>query len=417
MKAIIYIFSVSLLFAFWSCENSTAYIEPQYLDGSMLDNTTLIPEQTKNKLEGIYSVITGNDYFGKQLVLKWQGSKLAIFGSKEGSYFLLSGGEKDSVLLFEGTWKKMTTLETGLTRLKIDRNNGSINLMDSSGALQPFKISGSFGFDDNPNQNQLQLEYLRPFSDDVKNSNFLILAHRGGGRNSEQLGASENSVEIIAKAEQFGANGIEIDIKLSKDNVPILYHDVNVNLRLTQESPIQGHIEDFTFSQIRTFIRLTNGERIPSLHETLDFVLEHTTLKFVWLDMKSDRNSMPYVIPIQEAINQRAKDMGRDLLVAIGLPSEEMREHFISYPGFENIPSINEGSTDEVHKTNSYVWAPTWTQGPQTDLVRKMHEEGRIAITWTLDQGQFISKFINESKFDGVITNYPTIVAYYHYAK
>ena len=412
MRALIYISILTILGAIWSCDNSVGYMEPQYLDGSILKGSEEISQPIRNNLEGVYKVTRSGDFFGDQVVLKWRGDKLAIFGSKQGSYFLLNSGEKDSIFLFEGTWKKMQTLETGLLRLKIDENNGARQLWKNSLTSQSLRLKGSYGFENNPNQKKLTFEYLRPFSDEAKNSNFLILAHRGGGRNSEYLGASENSIEIIAKAEQYGANGIEIDIKLTKDNVPILYHDVNINLRLTQESPIQGPVKDFTFAQLRTFVRLRNGERIPSLRETLEFVLTQTNLRFVWLDMKSSRNSMPYVIPIQQDINRRANESGRDLVVCIGLPSEDMRTYFKTYPGFENIESINEG-----RETDSDVWAPRWTEGMQTELVEQMHNEGRIAITWTLDQIEFISKFINEGKFDGAISNYPTILAYYHYAK
>jgi len=414
MKILLYIFFIIVMSAIWSCDNSVGYMEPEYLDGSILDGSQDINQPVRNNLEGVYKVTRGGDFFGGQVVLKWRGDKLAVFGSKQGSYFLLNSGEKDSIFLFEGKWKKMQTLETGLLRLKIDGNNG---LWENSITSQTVRLKGSYGFENNPNQKELTLEYIRPFSDEVKNSNFLILAHRGGGRNSEYLGASENSVEIIAKAEQYGANGIEIDIKLTKDDVPILYHDVNINLRLTQESPIQGPVEDFTFAQLRTFVRLRNGERIPSLREALEYVLTHTNLRFVWLDMKSSRNSMPFVIPIQQDINRRAKESGRDLVVCIGLPSEDMRAYFKAYPGYENIESINEGTVNEVRETDSDVWAPRWTEGMQTELVEQMHSEGRIAITWTLDQIEFISKFINEGKFDGAISNYPTIVAYYHYAK
>ena len=417
MKKLFYISVVVIFSAMWSCDSSVGYMDPKYLDGSILDGTAEIDQNIRDNFEGVYKVTKGADFFGSQVVLKWRDDKAAIFGNKQGIYFIMDAGEKDSIFLFEGKWKKMQTLETGLVRLKIDKAGGARHIWNNTAADQSVILKGAYGFGDNPNQEEVEFHYLRPFSDEVKNSRFLILAHRGGGRNSEYLGASENTLEIIAKAEQFGANGIEIDIKLTKDNVPILYHDVNINLRLTQESPILGPVEDFTFPQLRTFVRLRNGERIPSLKETLEFVLTQTTLRFVWLDMKSSRNSMPYVIPIQQDINRRARESGRDLTVYIGLPSQEMREYFMAYPDYENIESINEGSVDEVRESNSHVWAPRWTEGMQTGLVREMHNEGRIAITWTLDQTEFISKYINESEFDGLITNFPTIAAYYHYAK
>jgi glycerophosphoryl diester phosphodiesterase len=46
-----------------------------------------------------------------------------------------------------------------------------------------------------------------------------------------------------------------------------------------------------------------------------------------------------------------------------------------------------------------------------------MHAEGRLAFTWTLDDANYIEEFINAGEFDGILTNYPTIVSYYHYIK
>ncbi len=70
--------------------------------------------------------------------------------------------------------------------------------------------------------NPLTLKYKRPFSEEVKQSDFDILAHRGGGRNSDYLGVSENSIEMINIAERFGTTGVEIDARLSKDGVPFI---------------------------------------------------------------------------------------------------------------------------------------------------------------------------------------------------
>jgi len=408
---------ILLLFIFNSCTQNIDLLEPEYTDGSILTGTTEIPEQIKNSLEGIYKISKGADNFGTEVAFKWHGEKLFVYGSNLGTYFTLNTGTQDTSFLFEGNWRHMRNVDVGLLRLKIGAEDGALNLWNNSVTPKSIKLIGSFGFNDNPNHKELKLEYHRPFSEEALNSNFLIVAHRGGVRNSDYIGTSENSIEMIARAEELGGNAIEIDIKLSKDNIPFLYHDRDINLRLVREAPIWGPIEDFTFPQIRTFIKLVNGETIPSLEEALEFVLIKTKLRFVWLDMKSEKNAMPIVIPIQQEIMRRAKEMGRDLVVAIGLPTEDKQKVFMQYPGYENIESINEREIKNVHETNSSVWGPRWTMGSQTDAVRQMHNEGRIAITWTVDQTEFIIKFIYESEFDGFVTNYPTIVAYYNYAR
>ncbi len=101
----------------------------------------------------------------------------------------------------------------------------------------------------------------------------------------------------------------------------------------------------------------------------------------------------------------------------VGLPTNFMLDNLLNYPDFENVLSLCELSLNDVRNANSQVWAPRWTLGLQTSSVQQMHIEGRRAFTWTLDQSQFISQFINESEFDGILTNHPTIVAFYHYAR
>ncbi|HEX9251156.1 MAG TPA: hypothetical protein VF870_02890, partial [Ignavibacteriaceae bacterium] len=174
--------------------------------------------------------------------------------------------------------------------------------------------------------------------------------------------------------------------------------------------------EDFTWAQLRTLVTLRNGEKIPSLREALNFVLEKTTIRAVWLDTK-DVDVIDSSIAIQHDILQRASDMGRDLKIVIGIPADDVYEKFISQPNYQNVPSLCELSTDKVVQANSLIWAPRWTQGLQTAEVQQMQAQGRKVFTWTLDDANYIEEFINEGEFDGILSNYPTIVSYYHYIK
>lgn len=394
-----------LILIIFACDFEVDIVDPQFSDESILIGTSEIPKETKSEIEGVYSVISADKKFGDELVLKWNNGKLSVFGSKLGVYFILDGGIKDSTLFFEGIWRYALNTETGLIRIQSTITSNSI------------KLNGLYGDENDSPDTELELTFERPFSEHVLENDYFIIAHRGGGRNSDYVGASENSLEILPFAELFGANGVEIDIKLSKDNIPFLYHDETINLRVTSDSPIWGDIEDFTFKQLSEFVILKNGERIPTLEETLNFILDETELKFVWLDMKSEKNTMPAVISIQQEILNKANDLGRDLEIFIGLPSEEKRDIFLEQNDFENITSLCELSIEDTRKTNSKIWAPRWTLGTQSNLVDIIHSEDRRAFTWTLDQADAISEFINVSKFDGILTNYPTIVSYYYYAQ
>ena len=47
-----------------------------------------------------------------------------------------------------------------------------------------------------------------------------IIAHRGVTRNDQ-----ENTIPAFHKAFSEGADGLEIDVRLSKDKKPIIFHD------------------------------------------------------------------------------------------------------------------------------------------------------------------------------------------------
>lgn len=414
MKIILILF-VSLLLIY-SCSNEVDITNPVIDPSNFLAQTTPLSPGSKLVMEGVYDVLEGKELLGDSVVVKWNRDRLSIFSEKNGGYLILNAGYLDSVIFFVGYWRYATNTETGVVSFYIPSDEGGSEIISGDTTAKTIKFIGEYGIGNGLADKSLNLKFKRDFSLKVKQSDFYILAHRGGGRNSDYLGVSENSIEMINIAERFGATGIEIDARLSKDGVPFIYHDHDINLRLVQKSLIWGKIEDFTWPQIRTLITLRYGSKIPSLREALEFVLEETTLRAVWLDTK-DVDVIPASIALQEEILQRAGTMGRDLKIYLGIPAQDIFDAFVAYPGHEEVPSLCELSIEQVRQANSQVWAPRWTQGIQTGEVQQMHVEGRKAFVWTLDETSYIQEFIKEGDFDGILTNYPTIVSYYHYIK
>jgi glycerophosphoryl diester phosphodiesterase len=414
MKKILILF-ISLLL-FYSCNNEVEVITPTVDPDNFLSQTTPLPENVKPIMDGVYEVTAGNELVGDQVVVKWNRDRLSIFSGKNGGYIVLESGYIGSDIYFFGYWRYATSTETGAVDFTIPANEGGSEILSGDTSFTTIKFIGNYGNENEPANKPITIKFKRPFSDEVKQSDFDILAHRGGGRNSDYLGVSENSIQMIEIAERFGTNGVEIDARLTKDGVPFIYHDSDINLRLCQKSLIWGNIEDFTWAQLRTLITLRNGEKIPSLRETLEYVLEETNIKVVWLDTK-DVDVVEASIELLTEINERAVNMGRNLKIYLGIPADDIYEKFLEQPNYRNVPSLVELSIDQVREANALVWAPRWTQGTQTSTVQQMQSEGRKVFTWTLDDASYIEKFINEGQFDGILTNYPTIVSYYHYIK
>ena len=46
-----------------------------------------------------------------------------------------------------------------------------------------------------------------------------------------------------------------------------------------------------------------------------------------------------------------------------------------------------------------------------------MKAAGLTVFVWTLDEPKFIQEFISQNNFDGILSNYSPVVAYYHYVE
>lgn len=376
----------------------------------------------RQAMEGVYSVTTGSEQFGEQVAVKWtyivNGSDtthyVSIFTGTDGGFFSMEGASQTDSLVVKGFWRKLVNVENGLARLSLKvKRNGRLQPYSSDLALgDTLVLNGMYGNQSADSFQPLTLTYRRP----LNKSPFAIMAHRGGGRTSDLLPASENSIEIIKLASRLGATGIEIDVRYTKDGVPILYHDNTLNLRLIQKNGLAGPIEEYTYQQLSSLVRLINGEKIPTLEEALETVISNTSLDFVWLDTKYI-GPMDKVQAIQQRFRQKALLARRNVRIVIGLPTTDALDSYEALSDKANTPILCELDTAITRRLNVRIWAPRWTLGSQTEEVKAMKAEGRTVFVWTLDEPEFIRKFVDENSFDGILSNYSPLVAYYHYVK
>ncbi len=409
------------LLVLFSCDVQDDWLleVPRFPDNSILTGADPLTDNCKYSLEGIFKVIDGSDLFGDTIVLKQTRDKVSLFGYKNASYFILDAGQKNSEILFEGYWRFAINDETGLARFHISNAD---RLISGDTTITDISIYGEFGEEQFAPVSPIKLQLIKKFSYRLRKDPFIIGAHRSGGRTSDKLPVSENSVAMINYTGYFGSNGIEIDVQLTKDKVPVLYHDPDLNIRLIQKGPLFGKISDYNFSQLRTMVRLIHGEPIPTLAEALDAVIANSNIKTVWLDMK-DAEIVDIVIPLQQTYLDKAIKEGRDLQILIGIPSEDIYNDFVAYPDYQSIPSLCELSPEKVSALNSKAWAFRWTQGLMEQEVIKMHGQGRKCLVWTLDVPAFIEIYATHGasdptrRLDGILTNYPTVLSYYHYVR
>lgn len=404
-----------------SCEvQQEWYAEPPHFEyGSILTGSQSLSDECLYSLEGIYKVTKGSDQFGDTLVLKRTGASVSLFGSKNIAYFVLGCGSVEKKILFEGYWRFAAGDQSGLARFYLP---GAAKLIEGDTVFSPVNIYGDFGDSGFGNVKEIKLQLISRFSGRLRNDKFIIGAHRSGGRTADRLPASENSVEMIGYTHHFGSNAIELDVRLTSDGMPVLYHDPDLNIRLVRKGPVMGNIRDYTWPQIQSMVTLIHGEKIPSLEQALEAALKNSAIKTVWLDMK-DPAALDAAITLQEHFLDKANTSGRDISILIGIPSEKVLEEFSKYPSKTSIPSLCELSPTSASLLQSKAWAFRWTEGIDEEKIIRMHGEGRKCLAWTLDVPEFTSIFISYGKddqkrrLDGILTNYPSLAAYYHYVR
>lgn len=407
-----------------SCKKTYEVIMPDTSQWELFNEPAAAPlnQITRNAMEGVYNVSDGADVFGELTALKWSyvfkdgdtAFHVSGFFGKDIAYFICEGKQLNGSILMNGYWRKMVSTETGVIRLTVNSADGADLLLSPTPVVTPGSIiiNAVFGYDNGMPERPFVMTYNRKLNNSP--AGFQIMAHRSGGRTSDLLPVSENSVAMILKTAEFGSTGIEIDVRFTKDNVPILYHDNTLNLREIQKSGLVGPIENYTYDQLTTFVRLIHGEKIPTLREALNAVVYQTQLSYVWLDTKYAGSLAP-VHALQLEFIKKAAAQRRTLNIVIGLPGKDQMDQFLQLPDYANTPSLCELSIEEVEKINAKVWAPRFTEGTQNDKVDLVHAQGRKVFVWTVDVPEFITQFINEGHFDGILSNYPSCTAYNYY--
>ena len=101
------------------------------------------------------------------------------------------------------------------------------------------------------------VDYLEP--EDL--NGLVLVGHRGG---IPEYIYPENSMNALRLASLLGVELFEVDVLLTKDNIPIIFHDIHLE-RLTG---IDSFVSELMFSEIKN-VKLRDGQNIPSLTEMI----------------------------------------------------------------------------------------------------------------------------------------------------
>ena len=154
---------------------------------------------------------------------------------------------------------------------------------------------------------------------------FLIIGHRGSP--AEEV---ENTIPSFEKALNENANALEMDICITKDKIPVIYHDWNPDSLVSilrekgfepfmkyKPMPPSGEfrklINQLTLQELRQHYHFTlkddgNEEAvktvIPTLEEFFAWSVGKENLKYVFLDIKVPADEAKWVLRITEKVQE-----------------------------------------------------------------------------------------------------------------
>lgn len=241
-----------------------------------------------------------------------------------------------------------------------------------------------------------------------------IIGHRGGA----SIGP-ENTLACYKKGIEAGADMIEIDIHLTKDNRIVVCHDQSIN-RTTNG---KGLIREMTLNEIRQYRCLdadgnVTDQQVPTLDEVFDLMLETRAAGNpckLLIEIKRTRNIYQGIEELLlEKINscnakdwiivQSFNDFALERIHQLD-PSVRLEKlFFFKLPGLPVIMDwfhFTTFSYEKYHYISSFNMNYLWLT---RSFLRDIHSHGKEVKVWTLE-GTDAPRL----DVDGIITNRPDL--------
>lgn len=232
----------------------------------------------------------------------------------------------------------------------------------------------------------------------------LVLAHRGASAY-----APENTLAAFNLAFELGADGIELDVSLTRDGIPVVIHDDTVD-RTTNG---HGAVNQFTLAELQQLdasnrMEKYRGEKIPTLEEVLRAVGKRGLIN---IEIKSTGLKTDGV---EGAVLAAIENTGAPRVLISSFNPLALRRMFLLDPrlprGLLYAPRLpiflrRAWLRPLVRPTALHPHFSMVTR----EFVAWAHQRGYQVNTWTVDEPDVARRLI-EWGVDGIITNKPDVL-------
>ena len=233
-----------------------------------------------------------------------------------------------------------------------------------------------------------------------------IFAHRGASGY-----APENTLSAIKKAIEMKADGIEIDIQLTKDGKIVVIHDWKVDRTTTG----RGFVYELDFGYIRSldagqwYTKDFIGEVVPTLEEVLDILPNDMMLNIEIKDTARKHSN------IEEKMLEILKKYPEkfDNIIVSSFHHDKIKKLQKLEPKLK-LALLTDSEFIEIEKYLSTNGLNSYSYHPEINLISKkdieiLHKNGIKVFAWTVNKEEDLD-YLVKLGVDGVITNYPDIM-------
>lgn len=238
----------------------------------------------------------------------------------------------------------------------------------------------------------------------------LIIGHRGASAH-----APENTMAAFRLAMEVGADGIECDVRLSRDGIPFVIHDDN--LKRTGLDP--RRVVDLNSSELKQIdvgrwfdpSSFTN-EHIPTLQAVLDLFASITGV--LYLEMKSTAAERENLASACCTLLNQSQVKDRVIVECFDLPSIQLLKQIDSSIKTAALfelricrPASRDGHRlveDALAVSAEEIALHHRLADPKTIALAK--QKGLRVAVWTVDDASWIER-ANTDGIDALITNQP----------
>lgn len=237
----------------------------------------------------------------------------------------------------------------------------------------------------------------------------LILGHRGAS------GAfPENTLPAIEGALAAGADGVELDVRVTTDGVGVAFHDPDVS-RTTDG---RGLIHEMSWGQVAALKIATPGGQtgVPSLEQVVAAVGEHSALMFEVKNFPGQPGYDAVREPAVEAILEALEGSEAPVVIASFNPRNVERCRELSRgrveTGFISTAAMDPLGGLEYAVSAGHAWIVPNVESVKStgeELITRARAAGVRVAVWVVDEPEDVELLVSWG-VDALITNVPEVV-------